>query len=105
MVEGLPLLKNEYSACEGCALGKMHREEFPTNTNKRKRNYLELVHTDVWAQQTRSLGGAYHFLIFIDDCTKYIWVYFMRKKSDVFEYFKEFQNLMEKQTNKYIKIL
>jgi transposase InsO family protein len=106
MVEGLPLLKNEYSTCEGCALGKMHREEFPTHTDKRKRDILELVHTNVCGpMQTRSLGGAYYFLIFIDDCTKYTWVYFMRKKSDVFEYFKEFKNMVEKQTGKYIKIL
>jgi hypothetical protein len=53
--------------------------------------------------QTRSLGGAYYFLIFIDD-SKYTWVYFMRKKSDVFEYFKEFKNLVEKQTGSFIKI-
>jgi hypothetical protein len=26
MMEGILLLKNEYFACEGCALGKMHRE-------------------------------------------------------------------------------
>jgi transposase InsO family protein len=55
--------------------------------------------------QTRSLGGAYYFLIFIDDRTRYTWVYFIRKKSDVFEYFKEFKNLVEKKTGRYIKIL
>lgn len=37
MVEGLPLLKNEYSTCEGCALAKMHMEEFTSNTNKIKK--------------------------------------------------------------------
>jgi hypothetical protein len=26
MVEWLPLLKSEHKACEGCALGKQHRE-------------------------------------------------------------------------------
>jgi hypothetical protein len=46
--------------------------------------------------QTRSLGGAYYFPIFIDDSTKYTWGYFMRKKIDVFEYFKELKNLVEK---------
>jgi hypothetical protein len=50
--------------------------------------------------QTRSLGGAYYFLIFIDDKTRYTWVYFMRKKSDVFEYFKEFKNMVEKKNMK-----
>jgi transposase InsO family protein len=55
--------------------------------------------------QTRSLGGAYYFLLFIDDCTRFTWVYFLRKKSHTFEYFKEFRSMVEKQTGKCIRIL
>jgi hypothetical protein len=85
MVEGLPMLKNEYDSCEGCALGKMHTGEFLSNSNRRKKYVLELIHTNVCGpMQMRSLGGAYYFLLFIDDCTRYTWVYFLRKKSDVF---------------------
>ena len=29
MVDELPILRNEHIDCEGCALGKMHRDEFP----------------------------------------------------------------------------
>ena len=106
MVDGLPMLKNENVACEGCALGKMHRDEFPSNPDRKKRDVLDLVHTDVCGpMQTRSLGGAFYILLFIDDCTRYTWVYFLRRKSDVFEYFKEFRNMVEKQTEKSIKIL
>jgi hypothetical protein len=106
MVEGLPMLKNENVACEGCALGKMHRDEFPSNPDKKKRDVLDLVHIDVCGpMQTRSLGGAFYFLLFIDDCTRYTWVYFLRRKSDVFEYFKEFRTMVEKKTGKSIKIL
>ena len=65
---------------------KMHRDEFPSNPDKKKRDLLDLVHTDVCGpMQTRSLGGAFYFLLFIDDCTRYTWVYFLRRKSDVFE--------------------
>jgi hypothetical protein len=79
MVEGLPMLKNEKVSCDGCALGKMHRDEFPSNPDKKKRDVLDLVHTDVCGpMQTRSLGGAFYFLLFIDDCTRYTWVYFHR---------------------------
>jgi transposase InsO family protein len=55
--------------------------------------------------QTRSLGGASYFLIFVDDRSRYTWVYFIRRKSDVFEYFKEFRTMTEKHTGKCIKIL
>ena len=84
MVEGLSMLKNEYAACEGCALGKMHIDEFPSNFDRRKKDVLELIHTDVCgSMHTRNLGGSYYFLLFIDDCTRYTWVYFLRRHTHV----------------------
>jgi hypothetical protein len=47
MVEGLPMLKNEKVAYDGCALRKMHRDEFSSNPDKKKRDVLDLVHIDV----------------------------------------------------------
>lgn len=95
MVDGLPSLKNEHIDCEGCALGKMHRYEFPSGLNMRKEDILKLMHTDICGpMQTRSLGGAYYFFLFIDDCTRYTWVYFLRMKSYAFKYFKEFRNMV-----------
>jgi transposase InsO family protein len=106
MVEGLPMLMNENVVCDGCALGIMHKDEFPSNPDRKKRDVLDLVHTDVCRpMQTRSIGGAFYFLLFIDDCTRCTWVYFLTRKSDVFEYFKEFRTMVEKQTGKSIKIL
>jgi hypothetical protein len=96
MVEGLPMLKNEKFACDGCASGNMHRDEFPSNPDKKKRDVLDFVHDVYGPMQTRSLGGAFYFLLFIDDCTRYTWVYFLIQKSDVFEYFKEFRTMVEK---------
>jgi hypothetical protein len=40
MVEGLPVLKNEYVSCEGCALGNMHGVEFSSNYDRRKKYVL-----------------------------------------------------------------
>lgn len=103
MVEGLPNISGEHFECEACALGKKHNEEFPVHENRRKCEILELVHTDVCGpMQTKSFGGAYYFLIFIDDSTRYTRVYFIRNKSNVFEYFKEFKNMVEKKTTKSI---
>jgi hypothetical protein len=40
----------------------MHRDEFPSNPNRRKKDVLELIHIDVCGpMQKRSLGGAYFF--------------------------------------------
>ena len=59
MVEGLPIFKNEYTKCDGCALGKQHRNVIPISIDKRKREIRELVHIDMCGpMQTISLGGA-----------------------------------------------
>lgn len=97
MVEGLPELKSECLECEACALGKQHRDDFHVHTEKNQRELIELIHTDVCGpMQTMSIDGARYFLIFVDDQSRYTWVYFIRKKSDVFEYFKEFKTMIEK---------
>lgn len=106
MVEGLPELISEHLECEACALGKQHRDEYHVHTKKKQRELIELIHTDVCGpMQTMPIGGAKYFLIFVDDRSRYTWVYFIRKKSDVFEHFKEFKTMIEKQTGKSIKIL
>lgn len=106
MVRDLPMLKQVHNDCDACTLGKMHREEFPVRVEKKQRDILELVHTDLCgAMQTKSLGGALYFLLFIDDCTKFSWVYFLSKKSHTFEYFNLFKNMIERQIRKQIKIL
>ena len=106
MVDGLPVLKRLHINCEACAFGKQHRDEFPIIKDRKQRDILELVHTDLCGpMQTRSLGRAYCFLIFVDDCTRFTWVYFLRQNSHAFEYFKQFRNMIEKQIGKFIRIL
>lgn len=67
---------------------------------------LELVHSDVFGPVlVPSLGGSYYYVSFIDDFFRMTWLYFPKKKSEVFEKFQEFKNLVENQTNKKIKVL
>ena len=82
------MLKQVHNDCDACTLGNMHREEFPIQIERKQRDILELVHTDhCGAMQTKSLRGALYFLLFIDNCAKFSWVYFLSKKSYTFEYF------------------
>jgi hypothetical protein len=55
--------------------------------------------------QTESIGGRFYFLIFIDDFSRNIWIYFLRHKSETFAKFKEFEVEAENQSVKYIKAL
>jgi transposase InsO family protein len=93
--------------CETCVGGKHHRAPFTTSTTKTTVP-LELVHSDVCGKmQHRSLGGAEYFLTFTDDHTRYSWVYMLKTKDQdqVYECFREWKALVEKQTKHKLKTL
>ncbi|MCO5584807.1 hypothetical protein L7F22_038739 [Adiantum nelumboides] len=72
----------------------------------RAKQPLELIHSDVWGpSQTTSLGGAHYFLTFVDDMSRKVWVYFLKNKSEVFFYFKQFKAMVEKECGRFIKTL
>jgi hypothetical protein len=52
-----------------------------------------------------SIGGSHYFITFINDFLCNSWVYFMRKKSDVLEFFKIFIALVERISRKEVKAL
>jgi hypothetical protein len=64
------------------------------------------VHNDVIGPVSiPSLGKFVYYVSFIDDFSRNTWIYFVGKKSKVFDKFKEFKDLMENQTEKSIKVL
>lgn len=106
MVYGLPRIEEKSGVCEGCVLGKHHRQPFPKEGAWRAKQVLELVHTDVCGpMNTLSHGKNRYFILFIDDFTRMTWVYFMRQKSEAFVIFKKFKALVEKQSGRFIKML
>ncbi|KAI5334699.1 hypothetical protein L3X38_024832 [Prunus dulcis] len=99
MVHGLPHLKQVSVVCEGCMLGKQHRDSFPLESTWRASYPLELVHTDICGpMKTDSISGNKYFLLFTDDCTRMSWVYFIRNKSSALECFRKFKAMTELQS-------
>lgn len=71
MVHGLPYLEKNIVICEGCMLGKQHRESFLSESTWIAQFPLELVHTDICGpMQTKSIFGNKYFLLFTDDYTR-----------------------------------
>ena len=107
LVEGYNYVPSkEIQFCESCLKGKQHRSPFPNNSNSRAKEPLELVHTDVCGKlNEKSLSGSEYFLTFVDDYTRYIWVYVMRNKSDIFKQFTEWMAMAEQLTGKRLKVL
>ena len=67
---------------------------------------LELVHTDVCGPMSvQARGGYEYFITFIDDYSRYGYVYLMRHKSEAFDKFREYKAEAEKQLGVHIKQL
>ncbi|KAE8963744.1 hypothetical protein PR002_g29190 [Phytophthora rubi] len=64
--------------------GKQTVEAFPKRSKTKISRVLELVHTDVMGpMKSTSKGGAKYILTFVDDFSRYVVAYFLKKKSEV----------------------
>ena len=65
---------------------------------------FDLIHTDVWGiAPTLSKLGYKFYITFINDYYRYTWIYFIRKKSEVYDVFKKLYTLIQTQFQKNIK--
>ena len=77
-------------------MGKLTKAPFIRH-GKTVKDLLELVHTDVCGLMFKNaMGGYSYFITFIDDFSRFRYVYLMKYKSEVFEKFKEFKNEVKK---------
>ena len=94
------------SFCDACAEGKHHKSPFPTGGGARAEDVLDLVHTDVCGKLSlRSIGGAEYFVTFIDDNSRYVWLYVLKSKSEVFSKFRDWMAMVERSTGQKLKVL
>ena len=79
-------------------------------TNKSKKNanrslnILEIMHTDICYPVMDMLGQKY-FTTFIDDYSRYMYVYLLRNKYEALDAFKVFKVEVENQHGKQIQIV
>jgi hypothetical protein len=52
----------------------MHRAEKP----------FDLVHLDLWISPIVSVSGYKYYLVILDDCTHYLWMFPLKLTSDTF---------------------
>lgn len=82
------------------------KKVFKHNLPMRSKKKLELVHYDVYGPfEVRSNEGNYYFLTFMDEFTKYMWIYLIERKSEVFTQLKKFKLHVEKQSGCKLKKL
>ncbi|MCQ7012887.1 DDE-type integrase/transposase/recombinase, partial [Clostridioides difficile] len=85
--------------------GKMTKRPFKAK-GYRAKEVLELIHSDLCGPMSiQARGGFEYFVTFIDDYSRYGYIYLLRRKSECFEKFKEYRADVEKQHGKSIKSL
>jgi hypothetical protein len=105
MVEGMSIFTLDFDFCENFIYGKQNRVRFSSGVTRAK-GILELINSDVFGHVlVTSLGKYVYYVSFIEDLSRNTWIYFLRKKSEVFDIFKEFKALVENQTEKKINLL
>ncbi|GAU22332.1 hypothetical protein TSUD_106600 [Trifolium subterraneum] len=106
MVLGLPSVIAPVDTCTTCLLGKHPRSPFKSNLPMRSSEVLNVVHSDICGPiDVLSTGGNKYFITFVDEYSRLIWLYHIKAKSEAFEVFKRFKTLVEKQSDKSIKVL
>lgn len=106
LLQGLPeRIEGDHVQCEICLMNKMYNLPFEDN-RRRAKDILEIVHTDVNGPlNPTSIAGERYFVSFIDDFSRIAKVYCIKNKSEVFECFEAYMNLVENMTGKRIKEL
>jgi hypothetical protein len=106
MVEGLPTIKFTSGVCQGCILGKHPEKKFDKGKAQRASSPLGWIHSDIMVPFPQpSISKARYVLTFIDDFSRFTWVFFLKLKSEVFECLIEFKALAENESGCNIKIL
>ncbi|CAL2241227.1 unnamed protein product [Prunus armeniaca] len=73
---------------------------------ERNTQLLELIHSDVCdSNRPPTRAGNKYFVTFIDDCSKYCYIYLIKTKDEVFNKFKVYKNEVENQLERRIKRL
>lgn len=103
-VYGLEKLEGVIESCEACHFSKSKRESFSELENVQTSSILELLHMDLWGPSPEpSMGGARFLLSIIDDFSRFAFVYILKRKDQAFEFFKNFKQMVERQTGKKVK--
>ena len=92
--------------CKGCIISKHPEHKFDRGKASRATSILGLIHSYINSTfPTTSMIGSRYVLTFIDDFSRFTWVFFLKKKSEVLERFTEFKASVENASGRKIKYL
>ncbi|KAI0499192.1 hypothetical protein KFK09_020094 [Dendrobium nobile] len=108
LVNHIPELASSTSsldACVFCNVSKSHELPFSSSISSCNKPF-QLVHSDVWGPTpVASLNGFIYYVLFIDDFSKFSWLYLLNSKHETFAKFQQFHNLVKNKFGTNIQTL
>jgi len=93
----------DISDCSRCKLAKFSTLPFNRSISVSSSSF-DLIHSDVWGPSPVAIkGGSRYYVSFIDNHTRYCWVYLMKHCSELFEIYAAFPALIKTQHSAVIK--
>jgi hypothetical protein len=100
----LGLVSSSPFDCMPCQLGKQPTLPF-NNSESIASATFDLIHSDVWEPSpVPTVGGSRYFVIFVDDFSRYTWIYLMKNRSEVLTIYRDFAKMVQTQYSKAIKV-
>ena len=94
-----------FDECSIFKLGKSKVLPFSSKSTMAS-NCFDIIHSDVWGiTPVISHTQFKYFVTFIDDHSRFTWVYFLHTKSEVFDAFQKFMVYVEKQFSTSLKVI
>jgi hypothetical protein len=80
-------VKQDSVDCVSCQLAKQLILSF-NNIDSFSHASFDLIHFDIWGlSPTATVGGSKYYFIFVDDFSRYTWIYLMHNRSELFKSF------------------
>ena len=78
-----------------CQFGKQTVLPF-NNSVSHALSSFDLIHSDVWGPSPISTpGGSRYFVIFVDDFSRYTWIYLFKNRSELYQIYHDFTKMIE----------
>ena len=97
-------VSNKSFDCTPCQFGEQTALPF-NNSVSYALSSFDLIHSYVWGPSPISTpGGSRYFIIFVDDFSRYTWIYLFKNRFELYQIYRDFIKMIETRFSKPIKV-